>query len=55
MDMIGNGKRDQQALIGNTWIRGVNQLPTMEGETVLDMLSRKDVISYLRTLQTPGA
>jgi Zn-dependent protease/CBS domain-containing protein len=34
---------------------GVNQLPVMEGGTVLGMLSREDVISYLRTLQALGA
>jgi len=30
---------------------GVNQLPVMSGARVLGMLSREDVISYLRTLQ----
>lgn len=29
---------------------GVNQLPAMEGGSILGMLSREDVISYLRTL-----
>jgi Zn-dependent protease/CBS domain-containing protein len=40
----------QQAL-GEMDRDGVNQLPVMEGSSVLGMLSREDVISYLRTLQ----
>jgi Zn-dependent protease len=34
---------------------GVNQLPVMQAGQVLGMISREDVISYLRTLQTLGA
>ena len=41
----------QQAL-GEMDRDGVNQLPVMEGGSILGMLSREDVISYLRTLQT---
>lgn len=33
---------------------GVNQLPVMTDGTVVGMLSREDVISYLRTLQELG-
>jgi Zn-dependent protease len=44
----------QQAL-GEMDRDGVNQLPVMEGGSVLGMLSREDVISYLRTLQALGA
>jgi signal-transduction protein with cAMP-binding, CBS, and nucleotidyltransferase domain len=34
---------------------GVNQLPVMADGQILGMLSRDDVISYLRTLQELGA
>ena len=34
---------------------GVNQLPVLERGSILGMLSREDVISYLRTLQVLGA
>lgn len=34
---------------------GVNQLPVMAGSRVAGMLSREDVISYLRTVQEVGA
>jgi len=33
---------------------GVNQLPVMRDGEVLGMLSREDVVSYLRTLRDPG-
>lgn len=33
---------------------GVNQLPVMEGDQVMGMISREDVISYLRTLRELG-
>jgi len=33
---------------------GVNQLPVMEGGRVVGMLSREDVITFLRTLQDLG-
>lgn len=33
---------------------GVNQLPIMTDGTVVGMLSREDVISYLHTLQELG-
>jgi len=33
---------------------GVNQLPVMDGERVVGMLTREDVITFLRTLQELG-
>jgi signal-transduction protein with cAMP-binding, CBS, and nucleotidyltransferase domain len=33
----------------------VNQLPVLERGSILGMLSREDVISYLRTLQVLDA
>lgn len=33
---------------------GVNQLPVMQSGQVVGMISREDVISYLRMLQTLG-
>jgi CBS domain-containing protein len=34
---------------------GVNQLPVMTDNQVIGMLSREDVISFLRTLQELGS
>jgi CBS domain-containing protein len=34
---------------------GVSQLPVMTGGRLVGMLSREDVVSYLRTLQELGA
>ena len=39
MDALGEMDRD-----------GVNQLPVMEGDQILGLLGRDDVISYLYTL-----
>jgi signal-transduction protein with cAMP-binding, CBS, and nucleotidyltransferase domain len=33
---------------------GVNQLPVMEGGKILGMLSREDIISFLRSLDELG-
>jgi predicted transcriptional regulator len=33
---------------------GVNQLPVMEGDKILGMLSREDIISFLRSLDELG-
>ncbi len=33
---------------------GVNQLPVMEADQMQGMLTREDVITYLRKLQAPG-